>query len=59
MVMGIALKRYEMTVEIGTRSVHIPIKSLAMSISSASPDPADLVAKIDEFVAKRLRANGA
>ncbi|MSV30205.1 MAG: diguanylate cyclase [Bryobacterales bacterium] len=59
MVMGIALKRHEMTVQIGTRSVHIPVKCLAMAVSSASPDPADLVAKIDEFVAKRLRFNGA
>ncbi len=59
MVMGIALKRYEMTVQIGTRSVHIPVKCLAVSVSSARPDPADLVARIDEFVAKRLRANGA
>jgi GGDEF domain-containing protein len=58
-VMGIAMKRHETTVQIGSRSVHIPIKCLAIAITSASPDPGDLVAKIDDFTAKRLRPHRA
>ncbi len=54
MVRGIGLKRFEATVLKGARAVHLPIKCVSVSMSSATPDPADLVAKIDDFVARRL-----